>query len=124
MGNECKNKDLPPIAETECPQDVNACRYTIQVFPVSGIREIIREELENYFRLNEPDKGETPIEKFDLSVRLYNLPKGNKIDTIEKAKTLKKIDFMRFRNAKSKSWEELEDVIDEFNTVIKLKRGQ
>ena len=124
MGNECKNKDLPPITESECPQDVGFNRYTIQVIPVSMAREIIREELEKYFQLNGANKDKLPIEELNISARLYNILKASKIDTVEQAKTIKHARFIRLRNAGPKTWNELEDAIKYHDTTIQLKRGQ
>jgi len=80
-----------------------------------SLRQVVKEELEAFFNKNKFNKAlidEQDIETLNLSVRLYNVLKGAKINTVGQAKSITWISFKRIRNAGEKLWNELQSVLD------------
>ena len=95
------------------------------------IRQIIKEELRNFFR----DKlnismimenvasvsvcaDDVRIDNLQITVRLFNGLKRAGIKTLGEAKALKKDEFLKFSGVNIKSWEELEGVIDRIKMLM------
>jgi len=82
---------------------------------IFSLRQVIKEELEAFFNKSQFNKAlidEQDIEILNLSVRLYNVLKGAKINTVGQAKSITWISFKRIRNAGEKLWNELQSVLD------------
>lgn len=59
------------------------------------------------------------IEELDISVRLHNILKGAKMNTLGDIITLDRYNFLKYRHAGEKSYRELKDVLEEYGLKLK-----
>lgn len=92
---------------------------------VSEVRQLLREELQNFFQDKRNIDGlsqivncvsfykdETNIDDIDMSVRLYNGLKNHKINTFGEMRSLQWKQFNQSRTLGIKSWNELQNIIN------------